>query len=80
MNGIIRTIGVLGGKPCVEGTRVPTRQVLSLFLAGRSMAYIAKDVYPSLTAEQVEQAIRFECCLACHCSECKWAVNLKVSP
>lgn len=80
MNGITRKIGVLGGVPVVAGTRVPTRAVLSFFLAGKSMASISADEYPSITSVQVEQAIRFECALACHCSECAWALNLKVSP
>lgn len=79
-HGITRKIGVLGGAPVVEGTRVPTRSILSFFLAGHAMARIATEDYPSLTLEQVEQAIRFECCLACKCHECDWSRNLKVTP
>lgn len=43
------------------------------------MAEIVAGEYPSLSHEQVERAIRFECCLACPCDDCAWAREIPVS-
>lgn len=49
---------VLGGKPCIAGTRISVELVLDKLGAGDSVADILTD-YPFLTREQVLEAIRF---------------------
>lgn len=48
--------GILGGKPCIKGTRISVEFILELVASGASRADILRD-YPHLTAEDVEQAI-----------------------
>ena len=79
MNGIERKADVMGGVPVIAGTRIPTRAVLSFFMAGRGVAEILAE-YPSLNALQVEQAIRYEACATCKCKECRWARELARRP
>lgn len=50
--------GILGGKPCIKGTRISVEFILELVASGASRADILRD-YPHLTAEDVEQAIRY---------------------
>ncbi|MGQ9651252.1 MAG: DUF433 domain-containing protein [Phycisphaerae bacterium] len=47
--------GILGGKPCIKGTRISVEFILELIASGASRADILRD-YPHLTAEDVEQA------------------------
>ncbi|MBM3832881.1 MAG: DUF433 domain-containing protein [Verrucomicrobia bacterium] len=49
---------VLGGKPCVKGTRLSVEFLLELIASGASHAEILR-AYPQLTAEDVEQAVRY---------------------
>jgi len=46
---------ILGGKPCVKGTRISVEFLLELAAQGASREEILK-AYPHLTAEGVEQA------------------------
>ncbi len=50
--------GILGGKPCIKGTRISVEFILELVASGASRADILRD-YPHLTAADVEQAIRY---------------------
>ena len=50
--------GILGGKPCVKGTRLSVEFILELFASGASRDDVVK-AYPDLTAEDVEQALRY---------------------
>jgi uncharacterized protein (DUF433 family) len=49
---------ILGGKPCVRGTRISVEFLLELVAQGASRADILK-AYPHLSAEDVEQALRY---------------------
>lgn len=49
---------VLGGKPCIKGTRISVEFILELVASGASRDDILK-AYPHLTAEDVEQALRY---------------------
>ena len=51
---------VCGGEPCIAGTRVPTKIVYNLFMAGHSMQSLTRRLCARLTLEQVETAIRYE--------------------
>lgn len=49
---------VLGGKPCVRGTRISVEFLLELVASGASRQDIL-TAYSHLTAEDVEQAMRY---------------------
>ncbi|HEV8579887.1 MAG TPA: DUF433 domain-containing protein [Thermoanaerobaculia bacterium] len=55
---IISNPEILGGKPCVKGTRISVEFLLELVAQGASRADIL-TAYPHLTAEDVEQALRY---------------------
>jgi uncharacterized protein (DUF433 family) len=49
---------ILGGKPCIKGTRISVEFVLELVASGASRDDIVRS-YPQLTAEDVEEALNF---------------------
>ena len=49
---------VLGGKPCIKGTRISVEFVLELAASGASRDDILR-AYPHLSAEDVEDAMRY---------------------
>ena len=49
---------ILGGKPCVKGTRISVEFILELAASGASRDDVVK-AYPHLTPEDVEQALRY---------------------
>ncbi len=49
---------VLGGKPCIKGTRISVEFILELVASGASRDDIL-HAYPRLTAEDVEEALRY---------------------
>jgi uncharacterized protein (DUF433 family) len=49
---------ILGGKPCISGTRISVEFILELIASGASREEILQT-YPHLTAEGVEEAIRY---------------------
>lgn len=49
---------ILGGKPCIAGTRISVEFILELMASGATRDDILK-AYPHLTAEGIEQAIRY---------------------
>jgi len=49
---------ILGGKPCIKGTRISVELLLELVAQGASRSEILK-AYPHLQAEDVEQAIKY---------------------
>ena len=49
---------ILGGKPCIKGTRISVELLLELVAQGASRADILK-AYPHLAKEDVEQALRY---------------------
>ncbi|HZF08367.1 MAG TPA: DUF433 domain-containing protein [Thermoanaerobaculia bacterium] len=49
---------ILGGKPCVKGTRISVEFLLELVAEGASREEILR-AYPHLAAEDVEQALRY---------------------
>jgi len=48
---------VLGGKPCVKGTRIPVYMVLELVEAGISFNDIRTKFYPQLSEEDIKACI-----------------------
>jgi uncharacterized protein (DUF433 family) len=49
---------ILGGKPCIRGTRISVEFVLELIASGGSIDDIVK-AYPHLTKESVQEAILY---------------------
>ncbi len=50
--------GVLGGKPCIKGTRLSVEFIIELAAAGAGRAEILR-AYPQLTAEDVAEALQY---------------------
>jgi len=84
-NGVERRRGVRRGIPVIEGTRIATREIMQAFLKGQSIDAIAAqtavtfpavDIPRLLTNEEVEAAIRFECCRTCKGDRYAWARDL----
>ena len=77
MNGIaLRSDGVT----VIEGTDITTDAIIDLFLGGSTIVDICTEIYPDLSDDEVERAIRYECCRTCKCDECAWARELGQQP
>jgi uncharacterized protein (DUF433 family) len=55
---IVCNSAILGGKPCIKGTRISVEFILELVASGASREDILHS-YPHLAAEDVEQALRY---------------------
>lgn len=55
---IVSVPGILGGKPCVRGTRLSVEFLLELAASGATQADILAD-YPQLTPEGLAAAFRY---------------------
>ena len=49
---------VMGGAPCISGTRIPVATVVSLVAEGSTEQAIV-DAYPQLTVDDVREALRY---------------------
>ena len=49
---------ILGGKPCIRGTRISIEFILELFASGATRDDILR-AYPHLTTEGVTEALRY---------------------
>lgn len=56
MSSIVRTPGVVGGRPRLDGTRWPTETVIGWDFDREAML----RAYDHLTPEQIDAAIRYE--------------------
>ena len=57
-NHIVSNPEILHGKPCIRGTRINVEFILELMASGATRDDILRS-YPHLTAEGVEEAIRY---------------------
>ena len=55
---IVSHPSVLGGKPCIRGTRISVEFILELIASGASRDDIIRD-WPNLAAEDVEEAVLY---------------------
>jgi uncharacterized protein (DUF433 family) len=55
---IVSNPAVLGGKPCIRGTRISVEFILELLASGATQEDILR-AYPHLNAEQVKSAISY---------------------
>jgi uncharacterized protein (DUF433 family) len=58
---IVSSPSVLGGKPCIKGTRISVAFILELVASGGSRDDILR-AYPHLAAEDVEEALQYAAC------------------
>ena len=58
LDRITRDPAVMGGKPCVRGTRVTVGALVGLVAAGKTETEIL-DAYPYVTAEDIAQALSY---------------------
>ncbi len=49
---------IMGGKPCIRGTRVTVGTVVGLIAAGHSIEEVL-EAYPYLTREDVQEALSY---------------------
>ncbi len=66
---------VLGGKPCIKGTRISVEFILDLVASGASRDDIVR-AYPHLSAVAVEEAVRY----AAHFLKNDVVVSAEVGP
>jgi uncharacterized protein (DUF433 family) len=57
-NHIVSNLEILHGKPCLRGTRISVEFILELMAGGATRDDILRS-YPHLSAEGVEEAIRY---------------------
>ncbi|MBX2978199.1 MAG: DUF433 domain-containing protein [Flavobacteriales bacterium] len=50
--------GVMLGKPCIKGTRIPVELIVRKFAAGESEADLLRG-YPRLSREAIRAALRY---------------------
>ena len=55
---ITRSVEVMGGKPCIRGTRVTVGTVVGLVASGKAFTEIL-DRYPYLNDEDIRQALSY---------------------
>jgi uncharacterized protein (DUF433 family) len=55
---IVTHPGLLGGKPCIRGTRISVEFILELLASGASREDILR-AYPQITAEGLSAALRY---------------------
>lgn len=58
ISSVVSSAGVLGGSPCLRGTRIPVYMILDAVEYYGTVEGALKS-YPKLTGEQVRDAIRF---------------------
>ena len=58
MARIVANLGILGGKPIVEGTRLSVEHILGLLASGMSNEEIIAD-YPDLTEESIRAVLSY---------------------
>jgi uncharacterized protein (DUF433 family) len=56
---IVSRPGLLGGKPCIKGTRISVELVLEVLASGASREDILR-AYPQVTADGLTAALRYE--------------------
>jgi len=55
---IVSNPAILGGKPCIKGSRISVEFILELFASGASQEDIVRE-YPHLKPEDIEEALRY---------------------
>jgi uncharacterized protein (DUF433 family) len=56
---VVSVRGVMGGQPCIKGTRIPSRTIADFAAAGYSIPQILRE-YPQLNRADVLAALKYE--------------------
>ncbi|MFY9461986.1 MAG: DUF433 domain-containing protein [Candidatus Sungiibacteriota bacterium] len=56
---IIKNKNILGGKPVIEGTRIPVSSVLTQLKNGSGTGVHVQEMFPHLTEKQVDAALDY---------------------
>jgi uncharacterized protein (DUF433 family) len=60
---IVSDIHICGGEPCVKGTRIPARVILSHLAAGETVQELLKN-FPNLTEADIRACLEYASYLA----------------
>ncbi len=60
---IVSDVNICGGEPCVKGTRIPVKVVLSHMAAGDTLEDLRKD-FPRLTETDIRACLEYASYLA----------------
>ena len=60
---IVSDVNSCGGEPCIKGTRIPVRVVLSHLAAGDTVDQVLQD-FPKLTAADIRACLEYASYLA----------------
>ena len=60
---IVSDVNICGGEPCVKGTRIPVKVVLSHLAAGDTVENLLKD-FPRLTEADIRACLEYASYLA----------------
>lgn len=60
---IVSDVNICGGEPCVKGTRIPVRVILSHLAAGDTGKQLLQD-FPNLTEADVRACLEYASYLA----------------
>ncbi len=63
MDRIDADINICGGEPCIKGTRIPVRIILSHLAAGETFLELLKD-FPSLSEADIRASLEYASFLA----------------
>jgi len=55
---IVSNPSILGGKPCIRGTRLSVEFIIELIASGASVDDVVRD-YPQLDRDAVQQAMQY---------------------
>ena len=63
MDRIVSDVNTCGGEPCIKGTRIPVRIILSHLAAGDGIQEILSD-FPNLTGADIRASLEYASYLA----------------
>ena len=63
MDRIVSDMNICGGEPCIKGTRIPVRIILSHLAAGDGIQEILSD-FPNLTEADIRASLEYASYLA----------------
>lgn len=55
---VVADYRIMGGVPCLRGTRIPVATIVGLVAQGRTVPEILAD-YPQLAADDIREALEF---------------------
>ena len=60
---IVSDVNICGGEPCIRGTRIPARVILSHLAAGESVGDIVRQ-FPRTAPEDIQSCLEYAAFLA----------------